>query len=278
MSDSSSSSPSSVRTLVVVDEMILRAAIERRLMQEGHTAASVGGVREAVDLLQSELFDVVLCDLHMSAGDGTELLMWLGSYRPSIPVLVICEAMAPGMGNSYESGGSVRIVEKPIDLDKLVRMVEECGLREGFYGNDIEIELFDYVQMIALTGRDKSIIISTKVGVGRLWFEHGDISHVQFGEIRGENAFYALLGMEQGTFRETLFRPPPTRSVVRPSMHLLMEAARRKDEGLLGLSPEEVKRIEKEKIEREKAKKAAKKAAKEAAKLAAAAAAAAADK
>ena len=81
MSDSSSSSPSSVRTLVVVDEMILRAAIERRLMQEGHTAASVGSVREAIDLLQTELFDVVLCDLHMSAGDGAELLMWLGSSR-----------------------------------------------------------------------------------------------------------------------------------------------------------------------------------------------------
>ncbi|MCA9692872.1 MAG: response regulator [Myxococcales bacterium] len=250
----------------MVDEMILQAVIERRLMQEGHVVSSVGHVREAIDRLGKDSYDVVLCDLHSSAGDGAELLQWLGSYRPSIPALVICEAISSEFRTEYETGGgSVRIIEKPIDLDKLVSMVEECGPRRGFYGNDIEIEFFDYVQMIALTGRDKAILVHTNAGVGRIWFEHGDICHVQMGEERGEGAFYKILGLDQGTFRETLFRPPPARTVMRPSMHLLMEAARRKDEGLLGLTEEEVKRIGAENAAREMARKAAKKAAKKAA-------------
>ncbi|HRI07808.1 MAG TPA: response regulator, partial [Nannocystaceae bacterium] len=223
----------SVHVLVVVDELILQSEIERRLSQDGHRAATVGSVREAIERLRREPFDTVLCDLHASPGDGAELLQWLGSYYPSIPVVVITAAVSPE-ARARSDGGSVRIIEKPVDLDRLVRMISEIGPRRGFFSNAIEIEFFDYVQMIAITGRDKAVMVTTREGVGSIWFEHGDISHVQFKEWRGEQGFYKLLAVGQGTFRETLFRAPPARTVMRSSTHLLMEAARLMDEGLLG--------------------------------------------
>lgn len=227
--------PLVLHTLVVVDDMLLQAAIERRIKQEGHVAASASGLREAIERLRREVFDVVLCDLHASAGDGTELLQWLGSYYPSIPVIVIVEALSPEFRGQYEGGGSIRIVEKPVNLDKLVAMIEACGPRKGFFGNQIEVEFFDYVQMIAVSGRDKAILVNTRAGTGYIWFEHGDIVHAQWGEHRGEQAFYKMLAVGRGSFRETLFRPPPARTIVRSSMHLLMEAARQADEGILGI-------------------------------------------
>lgn len=234
MSKNARTKPAVIHTLVVVDDMLLQAAIERQLKQEGHVASSASSAREAIERLRRELFDVVLCDLHTTAGDGTELLQWLGSYYPSIPVIVIVEALSPEFRGQYEGGGSIRLVEKPIDLDKLVKMVEACGPRKGFYGNQIEVEFFDYVQMIAVSGRDKAVIVNTHIGTGYIWFEHGDIVHAQWGEQRGEQAFYKMLAAGRGSFREVLFRAPPARTIVRPSMHLLMEAARQADEGILG--------------------------------------------
>ncbi len=234
----STSSQPAIHLLVVVDDQILLDAIPRRLKHEGHNVVTATSVREAIDRLRREPFDVVVADLHMTSGNASELLQWLGSYYPSIRSVVICEAISPEFRTEYEKGESVRIVEKPIDLDKLVSIVEDCGPREGFFANNIEIELFDYIQMIALTGRDKAIIVNTRQGVGRIWFEHGDISHVMYGEERGEKAFYKILAASQGVFRETFFRSPPTRTVMRQSMYLLMEAARLKDEGLLDAEPE----------------------------------------
>jgi len=236
-----------IHTLVVVDDMLLQAAIERRLKHEGHIAASANGSREAIERLRRELFDVVLCDLHTTSGDGAELLQWLGSYFPSVPVVLIVEALSPEFRGQYEGGGSVRIVEKPIDLDKLVKAIEACGVRKGFYGNQIEVEFFDYVQMVAGSGRDKAVVLTTHAGTGYLWIEHGDIVHAQWGEMRGEQAFYKMLSVGRGSFRENLFRSPPARTIVRSSMHLLMEAARQADEGILGQTDETVEDREDEK-------------------------------
>jgi CheY-like chemotaxis protein/predicted regulator of Ras-like GTPase activity (Roadblock/LC7/MglB family) len=223
-----------IHTLVVVGDQLLQAAIERQLQQVGHASASAGSVREAIERLRKEPFDVVMCELHPDGSEGTELMQYMGSYYPSTPVVAICEALSPEFRGQYEGGGSVRIVEKPIDLRKLVEIIESCGPHKGFFGNQVEIEFFDYVQMVAVSARDKALIVNTRAGTGYIWFEHGDIVHAQFHDYRGEQAFYKLLSAGRGTYREVFFRPPPARTIVRPSMHLLMEAARQADEGILG--------------------------------------------
>ncbi len=256
MSQNPKPSPSMViHTLVVVGDQLLQAAIERQLQLGGHASASAGSVREAIDRLRREPFDVVLCELHPSGSEGTELMQYMGSYYPSTPVVVICEALSPEFRGQYEGGGSVRIVEKPIDLRKLVEIIESCGPHKGFFGNQVEIEFFDYVQMVAVSARDKALIVNTRAGTGYIWFEHGDIVHAQFHDYRGEQAFYKLLSTGRGTYREVFFRPPPARTIVRPSMHLLMEAARQADEGILGdsetIEAEEEKKKPKKKPEPE---------------------------
>jgi hypothetical protein len=236
VSQSSKASPTTViHTLVVVGDPLLQAAIERQIQQVGHASQSAQSVGAAIERLRREPFDVVLCELHPSGSEGMELLQYMGGYYPSTPVVVICEALVgPEFRGQYEGGGSVRIVEKPINMARLVEIIQECGPKKGFYGNQIEVEFFDYVQMVAISGRDKMLVVTTRQGNGYIWFEHGDIVHAQYGDHRGEQAFYKMLAVGRGTYREVLFRPPTARTIVRPSMHLLMEAARQSDEGILG--------------------------------------------
>lgn len=223
-----------MRVLIVDDEASVRLAIERRLRAQNMATLQASNVKQAIDRLRAEPFDVVLCDLRMPGGDGSELVSWLSSYSPSTRIVVMSAYVTDEFRKTFGSAPGLTILEKPLELEHLVGMLEQFGPRRGFYGNAIELELFDYVQMIALSGRDKLVEVETPAAVGRIWFEHGDIVHVEYRDFRGEMAFYKLLGSGRGTFREVFNSPPPKVSVLRSSTHLLMEAARLADEGLLG--------------------------------------------
>jgi len=223
--------------LVVDDEVNLRFAIERGLRKAGHHADSASTVRQAIERLRSQPYDTVVTDLRMPGGDGLELIQWLGSYSPSTKILVVSGYITAEFRAEYESSPTIGILEKPVELAKLIEQVEQLGPRRGFYGNSIEVELFDYVQMVALSGRDKLVKVVTPVNEGKIWFEHGDIVHAEFESHAGEIAFYKLLATGRGTFTEVFFTDPPKRTIMGSATGLLMEAARQMDEGTLGQDP-----------------------------------------
>jgi CheY-like chemotaxis protein len=226
--------------LIVDDEVNLRFTAERALRRAGHVADSASTVRQAMERLRGQPYDVVICDLKMPGGDGAELIEWVGSHTPSTRVLVVSAYITEELRGLYTISMGIRLVEKPVELATLVQLVEEIGARRGFYGNSIEVELFDYVQMIALSGRDKQILVSTPIGEGQIWFDHGDIIHAVYDEHEGEQAFYKMLAVGRGSFHEVFFREPPSRTIIGSSTHLLMEAARMMDEGTLGQDPQEI--------------------------------------
>ncbi|HVI01823.1 MAG TPA: response regulator [Enhygromyxa sp.] len=219
------------------DEVNLRFAIERGLRKAGHHADSASTVRQAIERLRSQPYDTVVTDLRMPGGDGLELIQWLGSYSPSTKILVISAYITAEFRAEYESSPTIGILEKPVELGKLIELVEQLGPRRGFYGNSIEVELFDYVQMVALSGRDKLVKVVTPVNEGKIWFEHGDIVHAEFESYIGEIAFYKVLATGRGTFTEVFYTDPPKRTIMGSATGLLMEAARQMDEGTLGQDP-----------------------------------------
>lgn len=234
---SRASALAAIRVLVVDDEVNLRFAIERGLRKAGHHADSASTVRQAIERLRSQPYDTVVTDLRMPGGDGLELIQWLGSYSPSTKIVVVSAYITPAFRAEYGSSPTMAILEKPVELGRLIELVEQLGPRRGFYGNSIEVELFDYVQMVALSGRDKLVKVVTPVNEGKIWFEHGDIVHAEFESYSGEIAFYKLLATGRGTFTEVFFTDPPKRTIMGSATGLLMEAARQMDEGTLGQDP-----------------------------------------
>lgn len=223
----------SARVLIVDDEVNLRFAIERGLRKAGHHADSSSTVKQAMERVRQQAYDIVITDLQMPGGDGTALAEWLASYSPSTRVLVVSAFVTDEIRERYHGKNGMQVLEKPVELESLLQIVSSIGARRGFYGNSIEVELFDYVQMVALSGRDKLIEVQTHRGQGTVWFEHGDIVHCAFENQTGEDAFYRMLSAKSGTFKEVFFQEPPTRTIIGSSTHLLMEAARRMDEGIL---------------------------------------------
>lgn len=219
------------RLLVVDDDPSRNSALLRVLAAAGFAAVGVHRRVEALDRLRGEMFDAVVCETRVHGALADEVVTWVGRCSPSMRVVML--GANAGVAERFDALG-VRTVPDPDDHAGLVDVLRGLGVRRGFFGNSIEVELFDYVQMVALTGRDKLVEVDTPRGLGRVWFEHGDIVHAEFDEFRGELAFYKMLAAGRGTFREALPSPPPKRTIVRSSTHLLMEAARQTDEGTLG--------------------------------------------
>lgn len=220
--------------LVVDDDPALRVALERTLRVAGCTVTCTASVRDATQQLAEVPVDAVVCELSVVDGDVQPLVRWLLAYAPSTRIIVASKHITPEFRSVYQAAQGLRMVAKPYRSDQIAALLADLGPRRGFFGNAIEVELFDYVQMIALTARDKLIEVLTPRGVGKIWFEHGDIVHVEYDQFRGELAFYKLLAVGRGTFREAIAVPPGMRTVTRSSTHLLMEAARQSDEGTLG--------------------------------------------
>jgi two-component system response regulator PilR (NtrC family) len=108
--------PSQLRILVIDDEPDLRTLYELTLLREGYQVTTAGTVSQARSLLAAERFDLVITDMRLPDGMGTELLKDLRSQQRSERCVVIT---AYGSAeNAVESlkAGAFDYLTKPVDL------------------------------------------------------------------------------------------------------------------------------------------------------------------
>ncbi|MGB1698977.1 MAG: DUF4388 domain-containing protein [Nannocystaceae bacterium] len=220
--------------LVVMEDAEHRSVLSRVLNERGCATTTVDTVEAALVTLRAAPFDAVITSLDFQTGDGVEVIEWLGRHLPSTSVSVVADEVSEERTN-WLGARKIGIYDSALDAAHTDKLIGTIFARRGFFGFGIEIELFDYVQMVALSGRDKLIEVELHSDrVASIWFEHGDIAHVDFEGMVGEDAFYAMLSEDVGRFQELFYVPPPQRTVFASSMHLLMEYARRSDEGSAG--------------------------------------------
>lgn len=100
-------------------------------------------------------------------------------------------------------------------------------------GSFTELALGDLLQVTAMQQRTCCIAIDDPLADGEIYFVSGELTHARFGELDGNEAVYALLAREQARFK---MRPGviiPVRTVFEGWQQLMMEGARRRDEGII---------------------------------------------
>lgn len=80
---------SPARILVVDDDELIRKTLRGMLSKAGYAAQTAGNGEEALTLLQQQLFDLILLDLHMPRMDGMTFLRTLRRQQHSPQVLII---------------------------------------------------------------------------------------------------------------------------------------------------------------------------------------------
>jgi two-component system response regulator PilR (NtrC family) len=107
---------SNAQILVIDDEPDLRTLYELTLLREGYRVDTAGSVQEAMQAIQTRRFDVVITDMRLPDGLGTEILNHMRSMQRAERCIVIT---AHGSAeNAVESlkAGAFDYLTKPVDL------------------------------------------------------------------------------------------------------------------------------------------------------------------
>jgi len=118
--------PSHERILVVDDEAQLRGLFERILRNEGYEVRCASSGDEALKLLETEWFDLVVTDLKMPGMDGMELLAKGKLVSPTLPFIVLT---AFGKGRSAVAAvkeGAYDYLVKPFDIEELKLVIKKA--------------------------------------------------------------------------------------------------------------------------------------------------------
>src|SRR5256885_14842399 len=97
------------RILLAEDDTSMREYLQRALQRVGYDVAAVGCGTEAMPLLETEHFDLLLTDIVMPEMDGIELAQKASAIDPAIRVMFITGFAAV----SVRGGGGGPGAERP---------------------------------------------------------------------------------------------------------------------------------------------------------------------
>ena len=117
--------------LVVDDEMGIRELLSEILGDEGHVVTTAEDANSARELRLSGSPDLVLLDIWMPDTDGVTLLKeWQRDGLLTMPVIMMSGHATIDTAVEATRIGAMNFLEKPISLQKLLRMVQQ-GLARG---------------------------------------------------------------------------------------------------------------------------------------------------
>jgi CheY-like chemotaxis protein len=117
------------RILVIDDDPAIRKTIARIVECGGHSVRTISGGAEGIASAKIEPPDLVITDLLMPDQEGTETILQLRKLLPNLPIIAISGAVshAGNLGplRLAEMLGADAVLEKPIDVESLLRNVEQ---------------------------------------------------------------------------------------------------------------------------------------------------------
>lgn len=218
------------KIIVLEDDVVVRKSLEQLLRYRRYDVASATTIAQAQELLAKDNFDLMIVDVRLPDGDGTELLKQLAK-RPSRPLIV----MISGHGNTKLAvecmeNGAFTYLDKPIDHQELLakikkaeehlRLVKVSQLLSS--GEDLETEILgqsrDIEELRALIRKvartQATVLIQGESGTGkelvaRALYRQSPRAHAPFIKVNcaaiPENLIESeFFGHEKGAFTGAL--------------------------------------------------------------------------
>ena len=114
--------------LVVDDDESIRGFVARALRRRGFGVREADGAYEGMAVINEQRPTIVLSDLLMPQGSGSELAAWMKIHVPDVP-LVLMSGFAPEA--QVQELGAHPFLEKPFSLEQLIETVEKALDRQA---------------------------------------------------------------------------------------------------------------------------------------------------
>ena len=210
--------------LIVEDDITFSLMLTTWLGKKGFVVRSSSSVSDAKRRVGEEAFDLVISDLRLPDSDGIDLLKWLKSTHPSLPLIMMTSYAEIQTAVQAMKLGAADYIAKPLNPDELLGKIRELAHVEEKAparvpvpsAPDLYIEgqsqaarqLYEHVRLVAPT--DMSVLVTGASGTGKEYIarrihEQSNRSKAPFvavdcGAIPKELAASEFFGHVKGSF------------------------------------------------------------------------------
>jgi CheY-like chemotaxis protein len=220
-----------IKILVIDDDKLTLLILEKTLSNLGlHVEVGKSAV-EAIKLLTSKSFDVVISDIKMENLSGFELMIWMKSNKINSKLIMMSSDVTPTLKKDYENYGVLQILSKPFSEEELIENIN-FALEENFNANISNLSIFDLIKIVVMSNKDRGIVIKSAISekIGVIYIKKGQIIFAQYDNLLGEKAFYNLMSIQNGIVTEVDFDKSIPQNISLPFDFLIMESARFMDD------------------------------------------------
>src|SRR5574344_377538 len=218
-----------MKCLIVDDERAIRNSLGEILTDEGYEVDTAEDGVIALQMVETDSYDVILCDIKMPNMDGIEVLAKLKEMGVDSSIVMISGHGDIETAVECIKGGAFDFVQKPLDLNRILITIKNASdkvnlttqnkaLKKKVYGADMIGDsapmqhVRDMIAKVAPT--DARVLITGPNGsgkelVGRNLHQQSNRSAMPFIEvncaaIRGELMESELFGHEKGSFTSAI--------------------------------------------------------------------------
>jgi len=112
--------------LLVDDEEEFLKVLSQRLEGRGMKVDTSTTGEAAIEKAKTKGFDAIVLDLAMPGVDGMETLKRIKSENPDLQIIMLTGHASVDKGVEAIKEGAVDFMEKPVDLNKLLKKIEEA--------------------------------------------------------------------------------------------------------------------------------------------------------
>jgi DNA-binding NtrC family response regulator len=114
------------KVLIVDDEEEFSQALAERMRMRGLSVEIAGNGQEALEKVESGVFDAIVLDMVMPGMDGMETLKKLKEKKPEFQVILLTGHASLDKGVESIKMGAMDFLEKPADLESLTKKIKEA--------------------------------------------------------------------------------------------------------------------------------------------------------
>jgi CheY-like chemotaxis protein/predicted regulator of Ras-like GTPase activity (Roadblock/LC7/MglB family) len=210
------------------------------LKANGFDSSGTSSGANALEIYKRTHPDLVIADVDIAELSGLELLQQLRSFDPKAKMVLTTSLASKELVTNAFRMGALDILEKPLDVEFLTNKIRELLSREdrALEGDLRMMSLASIIQINCEERNQAQLILNFQGREGVIFFKDGEMIHAEAGGLTGEEAVYALLGWEDGSFQLKMGMEPSLRTIEKPWSGVLLEGMRRIDEATAGWSPD----------------------------------------
>lgn len=230
------------RALIIDPDPEETTVLELRMIEQGFEVQQARTPEQALKQLRSGEFEMVVTEIDLGASiDGFALLTEArkNEWGKKLPWIFVTARSGSADARKAFELGAVDFMQKPVAADLLVAKLKQIMEREattsgaaprGVSGSLTEMGLPDMVQVLWHGRKTGSLKIRSGHDHGEIHFVGGMIFNALWMTQRGEEAFYAMLRLKEGTFAMDPNFEAESQVIQGSPEALLLEGMRRLDE------------------------------------------------